>query len=141
MQLEFDLPLPLVATIKEGLECNKCGIYQPFDNFSFITYASGVIEYKRVCRTCRRNQSELLKELKKKHPYPAEDYCCPICDRDIKEIGRKGQKKLQSWVLDHCHTKETFRGYVCHHCNTGLGSFKDDINVIKNAVHYLEKAR
>jgi hypothetical protein len=28
---------------------------------------------------------------------------------------------------------------VCHHCNTGLGAFKDDINRIRNAVNYLQK--
>ena len=123
----------------EGLECNKCATTLPLDNFSSITYASGTIEYKRICRTCQRNQSQLIAYLKSTNAYPPDDYTCPICQRDIVEIGRKGQKKLQSWVLDHCHDTETFRGWVCHHCNTGLGAFKDDINRIKQAVEYLLK--
>jgi hypothetical protein len=60
------------------------------------------------------------------------------CSRDIEEIGRKGQKRLQNWVLDHCHDTETFRGWLCHHCNTGLGSFSDDLARLKKAVDYLE---
>ena len=94
-------------------------------------------EIKRKCRTCARNQSRLVKHLKKLNPYPSDDYCCPICNRDINEIGRKGQKMLQSWVLDHCHDTETFRGWVCFHCNTGLGAFADDSSKVKSAYEYL----
>mgnify|MGYP000002081743 FL=1 len=118
----------------EGLECNKCSMTLPLDNFNSITYASGTIEYKRICRTCQRNQSQLIAYLKSTNAYPPDDYVCPICQRDIVEIGRKGQKKLQSWVLDHCHDTETFRGWVCHQCNEGDGAFKDDVNSMKQAV-------
>ena len=120
---------------EDGLECNNCGIVQPVENFQHM--ASG--EIKRKCRTCARNQSSLIKYLKKIHPYPNDDYCCPICERDIDEIGRKGQKRLQNWVMDHCHDTETFRGWVCHHCNVGLGAFSDSLERIENAAAYLQK--
>lgn len=132
MQLDlFDYAPP--KEYQEGLECNNCGVVQPVDNFQHM--ASG--EIKRKCRTCARNQSRLVKHLKKLNPYPSDDYCCPICNRDINEIGRKGQKMLQSWVLDHCHDTETFRGWVCFHCNTGLGAFADDSSKVKSAYEYL----
>jgi hypothetical protein len=124
-----------VQHYENGLECNNCGVVQPVENFQHME--SG--EIKRKCRSCARNQADLIKYLKKIHPYPDVDYCCPICKRTIDQIGRKGQKRLQNWVLDHCHDTETFRGWVCHHCNTGLGAFKDDINRIKQAVVYLQK--
>jgi hypothetical protein len=124
-----------VQHYEDGLECNNCGVVQPVENFQHMV--SG--EIKRKCRSCARNQADLIKHLKKVHPYPDDDYCCPICSRTIDQIGRKGQKKLQNWVLDHCHDTETFRGWLCHHCNTGLGAFKDDINRIKQAVMYLQK--
>jgi hypothetical protein len=119
--------------IEDGLECNNCGIVQPVDNFQRME--SG--EIKRKCRTCARNQAQLVKYLKSKHPYPDEEYSCPICTRTIDEIGRKKQKRLQNWVLDHCHDTETFRGWLCHHCNTGLGAFGDDLDRLKRAVRYL----
>lgn len=132
MQLDlFDYAPP--TEYNDGLECNNCGVVQPVDNFQHM--ASG--EIKRKCRTCARNQSRLVKNLKKLNPYPSDDYCCPICNRDINEIGRKGQKMLQSWVLDHCHDTETFRGWVCFHCNTGLGAFADDSSKVKSAYEYL----
>ena len=130
----FDLP---VYMHEDGLECNNCGIVQPVQNFQHMQ--SG--EIKRKCRTCARNQSQLVKELKRRNAYPSDDYCCSICSRNIEDIGRKGQKRLQNWVLDHCHETETFRGWLCHHCNTGLGAFNDDLARLKKAVDYLEGNR
>jgi len=135
----FDLPEPEPEEVVDGLECNNCGIVQPYDKFSSITYASGKVEFKRICSSCRKGHQKLLKVLKEENPYPPDDYCCPICKRDIDEIGRKGQKRMQSWVLDHCHDTETFRGWVCHHCNTGLGGFSDDLKRVKSAATYLQK--
>ena len=80
-----------------------------------------------------------LKKLRKENTYPNEDYCCPICNRDATEIGQYGQVKMSKWVLDHCHDTLTFRGWICHHCNTGLGGFKDDLTKVKRAVKYLKK--
>jgi hypothetical protein len=119
----------------DGIVCIRCNVRQPPDQFQHML--SG--EIKRKCRTCLRNQSKLVKKLKEEYPYPDEDYKCPICDRDIDEISEHGQKKMQTWVLDHCHGTETFRGWLCFHCNSGLGQFKDSLARIKNAVKYLEE--
>ena len=132
-QLElFNLP---VHIFEDGLECNNCGVVQPVQNFQHMLAG----EIKRKCRSCARDQSRLIKHLKTLHYYPDKDYTCPICDRAIQEISRKGQKMLKSWVLDHCHDTETFRGWLCFNCNTGLGAFKDDLHKVKKAVEYLEK--
>jgi len=119
----------------DGLECNNCGTIQPIENFQHML--SG--EIKRKCRSCARNQSRLINHLKDVHPYPQEDYQCPICERGLNEISKKGQRRLQNWVLDHCHDTETFRGWLCHHCNVGLGSLKDNIDRVANALKYLKK--
>ena len=97
--------------------------------------------YKRNRKEMADAMTEKEKEekLKKENAYPDESYSCPICQRTLKEISRKGQKKLQSWVLDHCHHTETFRGWICGNCNTGLGAFKDSIDRVRNAVSYLQK--
>ena len=31
-----------------------------------------------------------------------------------------------------------FRGMLCHHCNRGLGNFKDNIQNLENAILYLK---
>ena len=120
--------------IAEGYTCINCDVFQPADQFQHMQ--SG--EVKRKCRTCARNQSKLIKELRTVHPYPSDDYTCPICDRGLEEISKHGQRRLQNWVLDHCHDTEEFRGWLCHHCNVGLGAFNDSIKRIKRAFYYME---
>lgn len=120
---------------EDAITCNKCGVTQPSTQFQVMQ--SG--EIKRMCNTCRRNHSALVSMLKDQNTYPDDEYECPICERHMDEISMHGQTKLQRWVLDHCHDTETFRGWVCHHCNSGLGAFKDSINRMKNAVKYLER--
>lgn len=39
--------------------------------------------------------------------------------------------------VDHCHKTEKVRGLLCRHCNTGLGFFRDDIEVLVKAIDYL----
>lgn len=120
----------------DGIVCKNCGTRQPPDQFCHMP--SG--EIKRKCRTCARSQSNLIKELKLKHPYPEDpDYSCPICERTIDKIADHGQTRLQNWVLDHCHDTETFRGWICHHCNVALGHFKDSADRVKSALRYLER--
>ena len=57
--------------------------------------------------------------LKKQH------LACAIC---------KGRVKL---VVDHCHKSSKIRGLLCHHCNTGIGMFRDSVILLKRAEKYL----
>lgn len=41
-------------------------------------------------------------------------------------------------VRDHDHTTGKGRWWICDSCNTGLGRFKDDVNLLKDAITYLQ---
>ena len=124
----------------DGLECNKCGITQPHANFTSIIYASGVIEYKRICKSCIKGHSAVIKTLKNQNAYPDKDYCCPICNKNEESSAGAGNSKNGAWVVDHDHHTEKFRGWLCHRCNRALGCFEDDIERIERAITYLRKA-
>ena len=40
--------------------------------------------------------------------------------------------------VDHCHTTGTIRGVLCRDCNIGLGNFKDDPELLRRAISYLD---
>ena len=119
--------------VLDGVVCIKCEVRQPISEFSVMKAG----EIKRTCRSCRKGHKEVLTRLRKENAYPDEKYKCPICKKTLEELGKYGQIRLKTWVLDHCHDTNTFRGWLCHKCNTGLGGFNDDLTVTQNAVIYL----
>ena len=47
---------------------------------------------------------------------------------------------IRGMHLDHCHSAGIFRGWLCHHCNTGIGLCGDSIEGLERALEYLRKA-
>lgn len=41
--------------------------------------------------------------------------------------------------IDHDHKTGKTRGLLCHSCNTALGSFKDNIEILMSAIDYIKK--
>ena len=68
---------------------------------------------------------------------------CAICKSPIPT------ELTRYWHVDHDHKccPDSFtcgqctRGVLCHHCNRGLGGFKDNLDILKSAVEYLENER
>lgn len=56
---------------------------------------------------------------------------CAICEQNCPT-----GKKL---AVDHNHQTGKVRGLLCHHCNVGLGHFKDNIELLNSALDYLIK--
>lgn len=56
---------------------------------------------------------------------------CAICHQPEKET-------CYRLCIDHNHTTQKVRGLLCRNCNAGLGQFKDNLEIMKSAVNYLE---
>lgn len=41
--------------------------------------------------------------------------------------------------IDHDHKTGKIRGLLCGFCNKAIGLLKENINILRNAIHYLEK--
>jgi hypothetical protein len=66
---------------------------------------------------------------------------CVICKNVETRMGRSGE--VARLCVDHCHTckendKPNIRGLLCHSCNTAIGKFKDNIELLENAINYLK---
>ena len=137
---QFELFSVVEEICEDGLVCIKSDIRQPIENFQQMSYTkSGEAEIKRTCRSCQKGHRQVIATLRKQNVYPDKNYRCPICERNIEEVNKYNQKLLGTWVLDHCHDTNTFRGYICKHCNDGLGGFRDDLTTIERAVIYLKE--
>ena len=60
---------------------------------------------------------------------PGGLYCfqCGLCFKVVKRL-----------VVDHDHKTGKIRSLLCTLCNTGIGQFKDDVELLKLAIKYLE---
>jgi hypothetical protein len=81
----------------------------------------------------------------KKYGITPEDYSlllerqegkCKICKSSE---SHRTTATNQNLFVDHCHTTGKVRGLLCHHCNVGLGHFKDSTELLEQAKEYLNE--
>lgn len=89
-----------------------------------------------LCRNCYQTEYHLRKT------YGVMDYAvlaaqygnvCSICH----ETCVTGQRLS----VDHDHATGEIRGLLCRRCNSGIGHFRDRIDLLHRAVEYLEKCQ
>ena len=117
--------------------CNICHRLLPTTEFARNQNNINRPVRRPSCQHCRKTlegQSPTPREkrqwlTKKPHLQPFE---CPIC-------GKRTIAGITSNVdLDHNHRTGEIRGWICDSCNTGIGRFKDDIQLLKRATKYVE---
>jgi hypothetical protein len=118
--------------------CNVCHRILPTSQFDPNQNGKGDRQVRRPsCKDCRKTidgVSILAAEKRKWMATKPEhvDFECPIC----KKITIAGL--TSKVVLNHDHATGRVLGWICDSCNTGLGRFKDDIQVLNEAIEYLK---
>jgi hypothetical protein len=113
-------------------ECRKCkSLFKP-NAPSHLYCSQECADFSLVSNYLKRNYGldyttylTLLEE---------QQHKCKICDGEGFVIKDTHKIKL---VVDHDHETGKVRGLLCHNCNRGLGLFKDNTKVLKNAINYL----
>jgi len=83
--------------------------------------------YCNQCSACHRKSMSLLYALKKLNPKP-KDGKCEACG-DTPDVLH----------LDHDHTTDKFRGWVCEGCNHSMGKSNDDPEKLIKQAEYLRE--
>ena len=95
----------------------------------------------------RPNKTERLKDSRRRHLRGTYG----LTEEQFKQLGdrcqicgsTKGRPRSNgtndSLVVDHCHDTGRVMGLLCHQCNTGIGHFYHDTQLIANALQYVLK--
>ncbi len=125
--------------------CADCGEEKPLDEFYSKQSYCKPCHRARVSAWRKTNRKERAehwrrKDLKRRYGitleqwdemYEAQGGCCAICGTT--EPGGSGR-----FHVDHCHDSGNVRALLCSTCNAGLGSFKDNPELLQAAIEYLE---
>jgi|SRR5210317_1284950 hypothetical protein len=138
----------------EQKTCISCGEVKPLEEYTKNGFnTDGKQVYKAKCKPCynsyksewrlaRPDNYEKSKDVELKRLYgigyqeylnmlAAQQYACAIC-------GTTDTGAYKAFHVDHCHTTGVVRGLLCSNCNTGIGNLRDDIELLKRAIQYLE---
>lgn len=110
---------------------------------------------RRRCEVMNPETSEVLykRERKKKlkHDFglsetdfaelvKACDNLCQICGKPETCVAHSRKSgRVRPLAVDHCHKTGKIRGLLCSKCNSGIGLFDDDPQLMLKAMTYLEK--
>lgn len=138
---------------KKGIrQCPKCSKYRKLEFFSKRSNREGYRAHCNPCQTIayktyRKNNLEKTRltnsfsHAKRKYGISRaiqekmlleQNHTCKICN--LPERVRR-----QCLSIDHNHITGKVRGYLCSTCNSGLGQFYDNIDLLKSAIKYLEE--
>jgi hypothetical protein len=133
--------------------CKKCNKIKKLDEFYQRRDYGLVGSVRSVCKQCASHKSKEFRMMNpERQSVAARLRRYGLTDKRFNEMlkeqhglcaicGRPGKRKAK-WCktglfVDHIHSSGKIRGLLCHQCNTGIGSFRDDINVVKRCVEYL----
>jgi hypothetical protein len=151
------------------LPCSRCGESFPPDNFYKASRNHLRNQRHSWCKPCviegnrsrrqalvgqakelddERNRRYTRRKRLRKYGLTPQTYddllnaqggVCAICgepERISQPHRKSGEEPL---AVDHCHKSGHVRGLLCFMCNTALGKFRDDPDLLRAAADYLER--
>lgn len=137
-----------MANKRKDCVCAGCSELKPHEGLGYCRQCYNKLDhavqnrkdsYKRNYTT-EKNRKNMLKS---KFGLSTEDYnniltkqnfSCAICGTHQSEFSK-------ALAVDHCHITGKVCGLLCPDCNTGLGKFKEDPDLLSKASEYLSKTK
>lgn len=121
------------------------------DETHFNKHKGGKNGLNPVCKPCRitrqrkhRSENGYGSRIKYVYGITMADYenmktkqenKCYICSTTFSETHKGGNTAC----IDHNHTTGKVRKLLCRNCNTAIGHAKEDINILKAMINYIEE--
>lgn len=134
--------------MKKTKICNSCNEELDISKFEWQKNRPNP---RNTCKKCRNLKREFTDEQKEKRRLYKKTYWRTGNGKDVYEKCRYGVSKSQldyrhclicggdyRLSIDHCHTTGKFRGLLCGKCNSAIGLFNDNTDIMMNAIRYLE---
>jgi hypothetical protein len=112
--------------------CTKCKIDKDLDSYHADRRTGN--RKRNVCIDCRQSQRQItnISTFEYAKLLVEQNNACAICGVEATELKRE-------LSVDHNHETNKIRGLLCHHCNIGLGNFRDSTTLLSVAIEYLER--
>lgn len=121
--------------------CNICHILKvQADDFEYNQNDKfGRQTTRPSCKNCRVGingktlKSSEKRRMEQTEPRDCELFKCTICGK------RSILGVTCSIVIDHDHRTGNAREWICDSCNTGIGRFQDDTDILEKIISYINK--
>lgn len=89
------------------------------------------------CASCATGRKYKMSAAEYEALLAIQDGVCAICGGGEK-VERNGRRRRL--CIDHCHRSGEVRGLLCGTCNSGLGQFYDNPDLLQAAILYLRRS-
>jgi hypothetical protein len=112
-------------------QCADCEQFLPLDAF----HKSRTGFYFR-CKACNSIMNRAYRyKITREEVIELLARPCDVCGSEEPAKGKGGHH------VDHCHDTGKVRGVLCHRCNVALGYAKNDPEVLRGLIAYIERSR
>lgn len=134
-------------------QCRRCKEFFPVSEFP----PAGSGNPGFICRRCHQDDPVRRRRYRLSENYDisleawsalyvSQAGRCAICACQLPALSEMQQSlprkdKGFRWSTDHCHLTGKVRGILCHGCNVGIGYFREDVEVVRRAIKYLDSHR
>lgn len=117
----------------KGRECIECKQFKEWE--SFYVYPPGARGHYPTCKPCHiivtteqgRKRTYGLDGVAYNSLLESQGGLCGICGSP------------NGLVVDHNHDTGIVRGFLCQQCNSGIGMLRDNPDLLRKAIEWLEK--
>lgn len=114
--------------------CRSCNAHKRVDRIKKASYDKQhrkTLGLKKAANQYKVTEAYLIQML------ADQKEVCAICKLPETNLHQSGS--IMRLAVDHCHTTGKVRGFLCQKCNQGLGMFRDNPVLLRDAIEYLSK--